>query len=172
MIYNPVLCVFMHALMSKNDWEVLARGTLLQCICSSPFTDCHCVSSAWSLSCCNYESLCQQKLLHSSSSHFDWQILCCYCYFEHTVPFLWWRHWATNRTDAFLASLLSLLSEKGTAVVKRTVYSVAWTYSKVESNIDQPVLLLWCLVEGWEPSYVMSKWKRAGRTSPDMCIQH
>lgn len=123
-ICNPVLGALMHALMNKTDWEVLARGTLLQCICSSPFTDCHRVRSAWSLSCCDYEGWCQQKLLHSSKSHINWQILCCYCYSKHTGPFLWWRYWTSRVRNAFLLLPLSLLSEKGTAVAKGTVYLV------------------------------------------------
>lgn len=73
-----------------------------------PFMDCHHVRLAHSLSCFNYESLCQWKLLHSSSSLFDWQTLWGYCYLEHTVPLLWWRYQIAYSSDAF--SILPLSS--------------------------------------------------------------
>ena len=141
--YSVCLCL---PYMSQKDWEVLAWGAVLQRVCSSPFMDYHHVRLARSLSCSNYESLCQWKLLHSSSSLYDWQALWCYCYLEHTVPFLWWRYQIAYGPDAFL--LFSACSEKGTAVVRGVVYVEAWTTARSSLSREQPVPLLWCWIDG------------------------
>lgn len=61
----------------------------------------HYVRLAYSVSCSNYERLCQQKLLPGSSSLFDWQTLWGYCYFEHTVSFLRWRYQIAYSPNTF-----------------------------------------------------------------------
>lgn len=100
------------------------KCTSLQQVCSSSFMDCcHHVRLAHS------RNVLIMKACSSSSSLFDWQSRWGYCYLAHTVLFLWWRYQVAYSPNAFLI-LLSLLSEKGTAVVKEAVYLVTWTTAK------------------------------------------
>lgn len=83
-------------------------------------------------------------VLHSSSSQFEWQTLCGYCYLEHTVQSLWWRDQIAYSPHGFILPFASLLSVHGELFTL-----VVWLpHCKTRLNSEQSVSVLCCEFEG------------------------
>lgn len=148
-----------------QQWELLAQGTLLQQISSWIVTmsgwlpHCHvlimkvcasrCCSTA--VACCLSDRHCWAIVI--------WNMLS--CSFGCNTKLL------VAQVPSFFCMFLSLLSEKGTAVMREHVYLIAWTTEW--SSWAQSRYFLWCW--NWGLSGELSfKFKGESWASPDMCL--